>query len=91
MTTLFAMRSRSAVQSVILYNNRDAKNEWIPTKVEVNSWIVLMPGKVRGHAKDSKKHGGDSMDGCYKAKVLQFQLNDGSNVVLAVRVQHAYQ
>jgi hypothetical protein len=48
------MQPCSAVQSVFLYNSTDAKGEWIPTEVEVDSWVALMLGKTGGLAKDTK-------------------------------------
>jgi hypothetical protein len=34
-----------------------------------------MPGKTRGHANDAAKHGGASIDGCYKVEVIDFRLS----------------
>lgn len=82
------MRPRSEIQSAILYNMIDSHGNWVPMKVEVNSWVTLMPGRNGGHAKDARKHGGYNMDGSYKAKVLEFRVQATS--VAFVRVQHAY-
>jgi hypothetical protein len=82
------MRPRSEIQSVIFYNMIDSHGNWVPMKVEVNSWVTLMPGRNGGHAKDERKHGGYSMDGSYKAKVLEFRVQATS--VASVCVQHAY-
>ena len=85
------MRPRSSLQSVLLYNSTDSDGSWIPTKVEINSWVTLLVGRNGRHAKDSKKHGGSSsMDGSYKAKVVKFRLSDRSDTVSEVLVQHAY-
>ena len=85
------MRPRSSVQSVLLFNLTNNDGSWIPTKVEVDSWVTLTAGRNGGHAKDSKKHGGNgSMDGSYKARVLKFKFSPGLNTVSQVLVQHAY-
>jgi len=85
------MRPRSSLQSVLLYNSIDSDGSWIPTKVEINSWVTLVAGRNSGHTKDSKKYSSSSsMDGSYKAKVVNFKLSDKSNTVSEVLVQHAY-
>ena len=85
------MKPRSSLQSVLLYNSTDNDRSWIPTKVEINSWVTFSAGRNGGHAKDSKKHGGSSsMDGSYKAKVVKFKLSERSDTVSEVLVQHAY-
>lgn len=82
------MESNSSIQSVLLYNSTDSHGNYIPTKVEVNSWVNLMPGKTGGHAKDAMKHGAINNAGAYKAKVVDFKTRGG--VVTSVYVQHAY-
>lgn len=84
------MRPRSSVDGVLLFNSTDREGNWIPMKVEVNSWISLMPGRNGGHAKDAARHGGCSIGGSYKAKVLKFKTSAGSGIVSSVLVQHAY-
>lgn len=84
------MRSRSRIQAVLLDLIGEEEGGCVPTRVEVNSWVSLMPGKRGGHAKDARKHGGSNVEGSYKARVLQFRLNVGSTVVEEIRVQHAY-
>jgi len=74
---------------VILYNRKDENENWIPMKVEANSWVTLMLRKTGVHAKDAKKHRGHDIDGCYKVKVLKFGAN--ANSVAIVYIQHAYQ
>jgi len=66
----------------------NSDGNWVPMKVEVNSWVTLMPGWNGGHAKDARKYGGYNMDGSYKAKVLEFRVKATS--VASVHVQHAY-
>jgi hypothetical protein len=83
------MSSRSRVQAVML-DIRNDEGDCTPTKVEVNSWVSLMPGKRGGHAKDVRKHGGSSVHGSYKAQVLGFRFNANSTVVTKIRVRHAY-
>jgi len=83
------MRPRSSVQAVILYIEGEA-GEWVPTRFEINSWVTLLPGRRGGHARDAIRHGGNSIDGAYKAKILQFRFNSNSHVVSEVKVQHAY-
>ena len=61
----------------------------MPLKVEVNSWISLYPSSRGGHARDAMKHGGSSITGSYKAKVLKFCFNR-AGIVSGVLVQHAY-
>ena len=83
------MKPRSSVQVVILYIKGEA-GEWVPTWFEINSWVILSFGRRGGHARDAVKHGGNSIDGTYKAKILQFCFNSNSHVVSEVKVQHAY-
>ena len=67
---------------VVLLDDKDT-----PLKIEINSWITLMPGTRGGHAKDALKHGGSSIRGSYKAKVLKFRIRCGR--VSSVLVEHA--
>jgi len=78
------MRPRSFVQSVVLNHLQDKDGEYIPTKIEVNSWVALEPEKRGGHAREAKKHGD------YKAKVLKFKVYPDSSTIQAILVQHAY-
>lgn len=82
------MRSRRLVQYVLLFNIIDSNGNWIPTNVDIKSWVTLMPGKTGDHGKDALKHSGTSSVSAYKAKVLKFKMNVG--VVSFVRIQHAY-
>lgn len=76
------MRPRSSVEGVILYNSKE-DDSWVPLKVEVYSWVSLKPGRNGGHAKDAMRHGGpESIEGCYKGKILKFCLNPGSSMSL---------
>ena len=84
------MRSRSRIQAVLLDLIGEEEGGCVPTRIEVNSWVSLMPGKRGGHAKDARKHGGSNVEGSYKARILQFRLNACSTVVEEIRVQHAY-
>jgi len=84
------MRPRSSVQAVLLNNFVDNEGNYVPMRVEINSWVNLMPGKIGGHAKDAAKHGGAAIEGSYKAKVLGFRVSSGMRMVSAVQVQHAY-
>lgn len=84
-----AMRPRSLVEVVTIFTRTDAEGNWIPQKIEVNSWVTLTPGSVGGHAKDAKKHGGSGMVGSYKVKVLEFKISVHGSVSM-VKVQHAY-
>lgn len=84
------MRPRSTVQSVILYTQQTNDGDYIPRRVEVNSWVALYPGKRGGHARDSMKYGVTTIAGAYKAKVLEFHIAPGSGKVKAVKVMHAY-
>lgn len=89
-SVIVVMRPRSSIQAVILNNSVDDEGQYIPLRVEKNSWVNLMPGKTRGHAKDAAKHGGAGIAGSYKAKVIDFRLSPGMKSIAAVRVQHAY-
>ena len=62
------------MQHVLLFNTIDNNGNWIPTNVEINSWVTLMSGKIGGHAKDTLKHGGTSSVGAHKAKVFKFKM-----------------
>ena len=84
------MSSRSRVQAIMLDIRNNNQGDCTPTKVEVNSWVSLMPGKRGRHAKDARKHGGSSVHGSYKAQVLGFCFNANSTVVTEIRVRHAY-
>jgi len=54
------MRPHSFAQSDLFSNLIESDGNWIPTKVEINSLVTLAVGRNGGHAKDSKKHGGNS-------------------------------
>ena len=51
---------------------------------------MLILEKHGGHARDAKKHKNSSVDGDYKARILQFRVKLGLSVVTEVRVQHVY-
>ncbi|KAG0573080.1 hypothetical protein KC19_VG147200 [Ceratodon purpureus] len=81
-------RPPSSIQSVILFTSKDDSDHWIPTKYEVGSWISLHPGERVLHAQESKRYGGTSLSGAYKARIVEFRV-EGLRVS-QVRVQHAY-
>lgn len=79
-----------AIEAVSLENICEAGVR-VSLRVEINSWVSLRPGKSGGHAKDAATHGGpDSIEGSYKARILQFRMSPACKAVSAVRVQHAY-
>jgi hypothetical protein len=82
------MNPDSKVQGVILFIEQDEGN-WVPLKVEVNSWVCLNPGNRGGHARDAMRHGGTNIIGSYKARVVRFRLNRSGGVA-SVLVNHAY-
>jgi len=84
------MKPRSSVQAILLNNYVDTEGNYIPMRVEINSWVSLMLGKIGGHAKDSAKHGGAAIRGSYKAKVLGFRVSPRMEAVSTVQVEHAY-
>ena len=84
------MRPRSSVQGVLLFNEQNEQGDWVPRKYEISSWVTLMPGGRGGHVRDSKKHGGNTIDGSYKARILEFKLSPDSRTISEVLVQHAY-
>lgn len=75
------------VESVLIYNFVNENGEYVPTKLSVNSWVKLQPGKHGGHAIDAKKH---SAEGGYKARILKFRWKEGSTTNAEVLVQHVY-
>ena len=75
------------VEYVLTYNFVNENGEYIPTKLSVNSWVKLQPGKRGGHAIDAKKH---SAEGGYKARILKFRWKEGSPATVEVLVQHVY-
>ena len=78
------MRLRSYVQSVILYHLQNGVGDYIPTKIEINSWVGLEPEKRGGHAHEAKKHGN------YLARVLKFKICLDGSTISTIQVQHAY-
>ena len=84
------MRLQSKIQSAIVYiKNIESNGNWVPLKIEANSWITLQPGKIGGHAEDSRRHGGSLIASAYKAKVLQFKVGPTSTLK-KILVEHAY-
>lgn len=83
--SLFAMRPRSQVQSALLH-----KGEYIPTKVELNSWVALQPGRTGESTEESRKYNPNSILDTYKAQVLEFRVAPGSTTISSIRIQHAY-
>lgn len=84
------MRPRNQVQSVLLYTQMTDEGDYIPRRIEINSWVALQPGKRGGHAHESKKYGSNSIIGAYKAHVLKFRVAPGSTSISEIKVQHAY-
>jgi len=81
------MRPRCSVDAILTFNVKDEHGAWIPTRIHIGSWITLQPGRQGGHVHDAALHGGPtSFEGAYKAKVLQFRTQKGSNIVSEVLV-----
>lgn len=79
------------MDAILTFNVKDEHGAWIPTRINIGSWITLQPGGRGAHACDAAEHGGPtSFEGAYKAKVLQFRMRKGSRTLLDVLVQHAY-
>jgi len=62
----------------------DNEGNYIPMRVEINSWVNLMLGKIGGHTKDATKHGGVAIGGSYKAKVLGFRVSSSMKAIFAM-------
>jgi len=73
------------IDYVLLFNSKDDIGAWIPTKVGMNSWVILKLGKQGGHAKDVRKH--EECD--YKAKILKFHAIGQRSIVFEVLIKHA--
>jgi len=80
----------SDIASVVLFHLTDDNGNSIPLRIEVNSWVTLQPGERGGHARDARKHGGASLSGAYKAKIIKFKASRSATSVSQILVQHAY-
>lgn len=85
------------VQSVVIYNDKDAAGRWIPLRIEVGSWVTLKPATRGPWAKDARVHGEESFAGAWKAQILRFQFHASTvrgrvvHKLAAIEVRHAYQ
>jgi hypothetical protein len=87
-------RPKSIVQSVILHNDQDFEGNWIPLRVDRDSWVMLQPTSAGQWGREARRHGGDNFRGAWKAQIRDFSWVQGvrgrSNLD-QVLVRHAYQ
>lgn len=87
----------AGVQAVVIYNDKDLRGNWIPLRLEVGSWVTLMPAERGPWARDARTHGDQSFVGAWKAQVMRFRWHwniiNGRRVMVldGVLVRHAYQ
>ena len=62
----------SIVQSVILHNDKDLEGNWIPMRVDIDSWMMLQASTQGRWRKEAKNLGGDEFKGSFKAQVKGF-------------------
>ena len=85
------------VQSIVIYNDKDAAGRWIPLRIEIGSWITLKPTASGPWSKDARVHGEESFVGVWKAQIVRFKFHGsivrGRDVqkLVAIQVRHAYQ
>ena len=59
----------SIVQSNIFYNDKDLEENWISTRVDIDSWMML-EASTQGHwNREAKNLGGDRFRVFFKAQV----------------------
>jgi hypothetical protein len=89
-----ASRPNSLVQSVILHNTQDLEGNWIPMRVDRDSWVMLQPASDGPWGREARRHGGENFRGAFKAQIRDFSwisTEHGACDLDKVLVQHAYQ
>lgn len=81
-------RPRSTIDSVILYNEKDEADNWIPRKYMKNSWVLMHPSS-KGTFRQKKKTK-LSFRSFWKARILDFRASPGGQCISEVLVQHVY-
>ena len=90
-------RPRAEVQTVVIYNDQDARGRWIPLRLEIGSWVTLQPTMSGPWARDARTHGGATNAGAWKAEICKFRWSfariHGKEVLQldSILVRHAYQ
>ena len=89
-----ARRPNSLIQSVILHNNQDVEGNWIPMRLDRDSWVMLQPASDGPWDREARRHGGENFRGAFKAQIRDFSWTPtvhGACNLDKVLVQHAYQ
>ena len=89
-----ARRPNSQVQSVMLHNNQDGEGNWIPMRLDCDSWVMLQPTSEGPWGREARRHGGDNFRGAFKAQIIDFSWTPGVRGEInldKVLVRHAYQ
>ena len=89
-----ARRPKSIVQSVILHNDQDVHGNWIPMRLDRDSWVLLQPKSEGPWGREARRHGGDNFRGAFKAQIVDFSWTPGvrgASNLDKVLVRHAYQ
>jgi hypothetical protein len=88
-------RPRSKVQAVTVCNDQNVAFDWIPLRLEVNSWVILKAVPTGAWARDARAHGEESFAGAWKAQIKDFRWipnagRNGGMKLEAILVRHAY-
>ena len=89
-----ARRPKSIVQRVILHNNQDVHGNWIPMRLDRDSWVLLQPKSEGPWGREARRHGGDNFRRAFKAQIVDFSWTPGvrgASNLDKVLVRHAYQ
>ena len=60
-------RPISTIQSVILHNDKDLEGNWIPMRVDIDSWVMLQASIQGRWGKEAKNLRGNRFKGSFKA------------------------
>lgn len=63
---MLSRRPRGKIQSIVVHNTHNVDGQWIPTKFDIGSWVMLNLGIFRVWARDARLHGGPTLRGGYK-------------------------
>lgn len=63
------------VQTVVIYNDKDATRRWIPLRIEIFLWVTLKLAATSPWSKDARVHGEESFAGTWKVQIVYFKFH----------------
>ena len=65
------------IRSIVVHNTHNADGQWIPTKIDMGSWVTLNRGISWVWARDARLHGGPIVRDAYKGQIVDWKFKVG--------------